>query len=433
MRKKLIITVLAALLIILCTFVSSAKEKEEKDYTIPDCSWNQTESAVYAEWEKPESSTSFTVNLYKIKSSGKQKKLKSVTSNSTSHDFIEEIISNGSGEYVFFVKPNKGKKSDGKESDTLEIDNTWLSSAKKAVKEIMKAEDPYYEKAYNADGTLKSVTMKTDEGNVSDGTVRELNIKSAGNCDIISCTTDLPYEQWKRGESRTLTISIKAKDGYTFTDQTEYKGKLLTYVSNTGDAKNRTVVFRFTPQVKLPAITGLYIDSNNKLRWDKVTGASYYYLTLKDGNGDTISNEKVKSNSKDIDECIDDIQSLQIYASNKTSGYVKSETLKIEDFPEFRTTGQLTGRLVKSGNTYRYETEEGEYLTGWQQLAGSWYFFDESGKAVGPGWWQDKVTPDDPNRAKGGSWYYFDKDHKMLANTTTPDGYKLDEHGRWVQ
>lgn len=63
----------------------------------------------------------------------------------------------------------------------------------------------------------------------------------------------------------------------------------------------------------------------------------------------------------------------------------------------------------------------GEMKTGWLQDGDSWYYLDETG-ARKTGWLQD-----------GTKWYYLNQDGKMAANTTTPDGYKVDGSGAWVK
>ena len=62
--------------------------------------------------------------------------------------------------------------------------------------------------------------------------------------------------------------------------------------------------------------------------------------------------------------------------------------------------------------------------TGWEKVDGNWYYMASSGKMV-TGWCQID-----------GTWYYFSKESnalgQMLYNTTTPDGYTLDENGAWT-
>ena len=32
-----------------------------------------------------------------------------------------------------------------------------------------------------------------------------------------------------------------------------------------------------------------------------------------------------------------------------------------------------------------------------------------------------------------GKWYYFDNSGALYTNGTTPDGYKVDESGAWIE
>lgn len=63
----------------------------------------------------------------------------------------------------------------------------------------------------------------------------------------------------------------------------------------------------------------------------------------------------------------------------------------------------------------------GDMLTGWQFHNGKWYYMEASGEmTVGWKWILDKC-------------YYMDANGAMLADTTTPDGYKVNKNGEWVQ
>ncbi|MDO4730615.1 MAG: hypothetical protein Q4B14_00575, partial [Clostridia bacterium] len=61
--------------------------------------------------------------------------------------------------------------------------------------------------------------------------------------------------------------------------------------------------------------------------------------------------------------------------------------------------------------------------TGWLQIGNEFYYLSESG-VMQTGWqfiaWSD-----------GADWFYFSESGLMLKNTTTPDGYYVDENGVW--
>lgn len=62
--------------------------------------------------------------------------------------------------------------------------------------------------------------------------------------------------------------------------------------------------------------------------------------------------------------------------------------------------------------------------TGWRQFSnGAWYYFKPSSGAMAQSCWiQD-----------GGDWYYLGADGVLLKDTTTPDGYPVNDKGIWVQ
>lgn len=66
----------------------------------------------------------------------------------------------------------------------------------------------------------------------------------------------------------------------------------------------------------------------------------------------------------------------------------------------------------------------GYMATGWRRFDnGSWYYFKPSiGYMMKNTWVED-----------GGDWYYLGADGVLLTNTTTPDGYPVNEYGIWVK
>ena len=101
----------------------------------------------------------------------------------------------------------------------------------------------------------------------------------------------------------------------------------------------------------------------------------------------------------------------------------------------FNSDGVMnSGWIVDGGKWYHLSTVHdgffGEMLEGWffDNTDGKWYYLDGSGAMV-VGW-----------QNIGGKWYYFtvNKDNKhpygsLYVNTTTPDGYKVNADGVWIQ
>jgi len=83
--------------------------------------------------------------------------------------------------------------------------------------------------------------------------------------------------------------------------------------------------------------------------------------------------------------------------------------------------------------------ENGRVLFGWQTINGKQYYFDEDGSAH-KGWMKDGSKEfyfDETDcfmttgwREVEGQWHYFGQESgEMLKNTTTPDGYQVDQNG----
>lgn len=80
-----------------------------------------------------------------------------------------------------------------------------------------------------------------------------------------------------------------------------------------------------------------------------------------------------------------------------------------------------TGWNLISEKWYYLMPVSGEMKTGWIADGVNWYYADETGARV-TGWVKS-----------GEKWYYLNADGKMAFNTTTPDGYQVDESGVWIQ
>lgn len=73
----------------------------------------------------------------------------------------------------------------------------------------------------------------------------------------------------------------------------------------------------------------------------------------------------------------------------------------------------------KKDNVGWWYANGNSYDTGWNNIGGTWYYFDNSGY-MKTGWIKD-----------GGSWYYLYTDGSM-AHDTTIDGYLLGKNGQWI-
>ena len=152
-------------------------------------------------------------------------------------------------------------------------------------------------------------------------------------------------------------------------------------------------------------------------------------------------------------------------AENVTVYAVYDEITFVPVIPEQPTvTAPARDGWVKIGARW-YLYDNGTKLTGWQKDGNTWYYLDEKGVMLCNGlaeidgktyyfydwggmasaWWH---KDEDGNwyyfRGNGamaisswiewkGEYYYVGADGKMLTNTTTPDGYRVDANGVWIR
>ena len=120
---------------------------------------------------------------------------------------------------------------------------------------------------------------------------------------------------------------------------------------------------------------------------------------------------------KDVDSLTFEIRSDDIYdltSENVKNGFYREDgILKFKDWK---------GDFNKEGLSYQfynwyYFNADGSVAVNWKYIDNDWYFFDSEGKMKTSAWQGD---------------YYFDKNGRMLRDTTTPDGYVLDNDGKWI-
>ncbi len=109
-------------------------------------------------------------------------------------------------------------------------------------------------------------------------------------------------------------------------------------------------------------------------------------------------------------------------------GYLKTGWQKTEDgkwyYLDNANGNMRTGWMQTDEKWYFLDLVNGDMRTGWMQTEdGTWYFFDQVSGEMKIGWIQ---TID-------GKWYYLNPDGSCAMDTVTPDGYRVDENGVWVQ
>ncbi|MEL0446392.1 trypsin-like peptidase domain-containing protein [Streptococcus pneumoniae] len=81
-----------------------------------------------------------------------------------------------------------------------------------------------------------------------------------------------------------------------------------------------------------------------------------------------------------------------------------------------------TGWLQDTDGNWYYLKDNGMMEVGWfQDSSGAWYYLGSSGRMESNTWISYK-----------GKWYYIDASGKLLFNSVTPDGYRVNEDGEWI-
>lgn len=298
---------------------------------------------------------------------------------------------------------------------------------------------------------LETVKLSLKESGSDPGKIRKVDVGASSNVKVNEVSFSEPYENWTIGKNVTITVSVTASGNNRFGSKTKYSLGSTTFQGSTGDEQNRTLTFLYSPKMTLETPSGLYITSDQILKWNKVPNAAQYKVVLTYVNDEDNKTSKTLTVTKpeaDLSEYIGMYTEISVKVtaqgtrssksgksgSKSNSSLQDSAAATIEDIDSFVETNTMDGKFSSVGDSLTYKDESGEKLTGWQQLAGSWYFFGSDGKAAGPGWYQD---------TEGGNlWYYFDENHCMVTGKKTIDGveYFLNDGsntslpmGAWVE
>lgn len=85
-------------------------------------------------------------------------------------------------------------------------------------------------------------------------------------------------------------------------------------------------------------------------------------------------------------------------------------------FNDTKTVGSF---FVRNKDGQWIYSLNGELTAGWKLINNKWYFMNNNG-IMQRGWVESN-----------GNWYYLLSDGEMAVNTVTPDGYKIDQNGKW--
>lgn len=290
------------------------------------------------------------------------------------------------------------------------------------------------------DGSDVNVTIDGDDGyNLEDVTVK--------NDD----------GEWISGDEPRVEITLEADSDYYFDAMSKSKVRLrgdkATYVTSSRRDNKSTLVVT----IKLGALEGgLEIegveweaDDSPVAKWDEVSGARSYQVRLyRDdksvGSAVSTTNEYYDFSGSLTKEGDYYFKVRAVDGNSKKGEWYESDSIFVDDdmAEDYKSGSHSTGNgTTNTPNTplnegvwkrnnvgWWYEYPNGSYPTnGWLSIKNVWYCFDHLGY-LRLGWIQ----------AGDGKWYYCDpregsNQGAMMTNTITPDGFRVDANGVWVQ
>lgn len=268
--------------------------------------------------------------------------------------------------------------------------------------------------------TVSDVRVNFNEKAV-DGGCAIVDVSGVNGATLTGWTVSKPAEKWTTGDEITFTVKVSAPEGRTFDSKTKFTTAKGTLQSASGNAAARVIIITYRPDYKLQTPTGFYTNESGEIRWDPVKRATFYRVeTFADSS--RVYQEDVYSEYCNVPaeyyEATDEGKrvSMRITAmyDGENKRYKNSDGGEIQDLKEFLSSKMIHGTLEYEDSGLRYYDEYGNQVTGWIELAGSWYHFRKNGLAEKAGWFQDT----------DGKWYWFNDGHRMVTGWITDNGTK---------
>ena len=115
------------------------------------------------------------------------------------------------------------------------------------------------------------------------------------------------------------------------------------------------------------------------------------------------------------------------------------------------TFADITGTWKQENGLWKFYNTENKAVSSWVKISGKWYFFDTNNNSLKTSWYQDAngkwyffdITKGSNEGVMLKSWqwidgysYYFGENESneglLFVSTTTPDGYKVNSLGQWI-
>lgn len=268
----------------------------------------------------------------------------------------------------------------------------------------------------------------------------ELDVECTGEGYDLQKVTLFPNGDDKSPHPYAVVI-LDAGDEYYFSSikssyfTLEGEGASFSEAARTNSNSTMTLTVRLKDlgegEVEEP--TGLRWNEKGIAIWEPVSGAGNYSVRIR-RNGNSVSSSSAPTTeitvynfSTKITKTGDytfQVRTNGKYKKTKSSDWVTSSVFQVDEekLAYIREHAEpdsgLPGQWLEDehGSWYAFTTGEVPVNT-WKQIDGYWYYFNESGYIAKEQWIGN---------------YYVGSSGKMLTNTTTPDGYYVDENGAWA-
>ena len=243
--------------------------------------------------------------------------------------------------------------------------------------------------------------------------------------------------EWSREDIPQIIIYLRADDGYRFslTKASDVKLKGATYIKASKQESSTIlkITVKLNPLVEhVDDMTNVLLTDNGYGMWDAVPGAATYEFRLyRNGDGIGVTLLTTSATEYNFQNMMSrpgtyqmKIRPVNGFNTSNKGEWMESNLVEVskEQAAAIRN-GEAGGRPLRAEwksneNGTWYEWEDGSYpMNQWLEIEDNWYFFDGNGY-MKTGWveWNGKQ-------------YYCNRAGILQRNTTTPDGYILDDNG----
>lgn len=258
--------------------------------------------------------------------------------------------------------------------------------------------------------------------------------------------------EWEPSHEPTCEVRLEAADGYYFSITTKnIKIKGATYVKGKKeDSKTLLLTLKLPSLTEVPGkVEEAGWGSGTLAQWSEAYNVGNYEVRLYRDDVNVKGTQTTAGTSMDLGSGMTKagtysyrVRGVNKVNPEKKSSWTDSSTLYIDDVTAAKMReiyGSSTSGLSEPGVTsdgqavqtgwiqdqigWWYRNADGSYtVNNWQLINTQWYYFDSRGYMV-TGWIQ---TND--------KWYFCDLTNgHMLTSCLTPDGFRVDSQGVYIQ